>query len=130
MRRWLFRFFGFSSLAATILSAVIDLIVSSDRAETIFRPLGALWLQVHEHSLQTLHTMLTSDGPSWLWSGVLLPILSQPSIVVFGCLALLFLALALLMPRRDRRGEYDHRGSQGRRERPDDDDPRYDRRRH
>jgi len=123
MRRWLLRFFGFSSLAAMLLSGVIDLIASSHKAETIFRPLGTLWLSVHDQSLQALHATLTSDGPSWLWGGLLLPILSQPSIVVFGCLALLFLALALLMPRRDLR-------ERGRLERPDDHDPRYDRRRH
>ncbi len=130
MRRWLLRFLGFSSLAAMLLSGLIDLIASSDRAETVFRPLGTLWLQVHGHSLQDMHTTLTSDGPSWLWSGLLLPILSQPGIVVFGCLGLCFLALALLVPRRDGRAGYDDHGLQGRRERPDDDDPRYDRRRH
>lgn len=98
----------------------------------VFQPLGALWLDVHNRSLQSLHTALTSDGPSWIWSGLLLPILSQPGIVVFGCLALLFLALAWMMPRHNRRGEFDDHASHGRggRERPDYDDPRYDRRRH
>ena len=121
--RWLLRFFGVSSLATMVFCGLIDLIASSDKVETIFRPLGTLWLNVHGQSLQALHDSLTANGPSWLWSSLLLPILSQPGIVVFGCLALIFLALALLMPRRDLR-------ERGRLERPDDHDPRYDRRRH
>ncbi len=123
MMRWLLRFFGVSSLATMVFCGLIDLIASSDKVETIFRPLGTLWLNVHGQSLQSLHAALTANGPSWLWSSLLLPILSQPGIFVFGCLALIFLALALMIPRRDLR-------ERGRLERPDDHDPRYDRRRH
>ena len=113
MMRILLRFLGLSSFAISVLMLVIDLIASAGKDATVLRPFGAQWLSLHEDSLNALHDSLTASGPSALWDDVLMPILSQPGEVVFGCLALLFLALALLFPRR--------RG----RERLGD-DPRYD----
>jgi len=118
MKRALFRFFGLLSFAAMICCGIVDLLASSGQVATIFRPLGAHWLSLHEASLNAIHASLTADGASAIWGGFLLPILSQPAIVVFGCLAVLFLALALLSPRGDWRRSLNH-----------DDDPRYDRRR-
>ena len=111
------RFLGLSSLAIMVICGMIDYAASSGTAALIFRPLGALWLSVNAASLNAIHGFLTSAGPSPLWDGILLPILSQPGIVVFGCLGLLFLALAFLFPGRGRD-----------RHRRVDDDARYDRR--
>jgi len=96
------RFLGLSSLAMMVISAVVDYAASSGTAALIFRPLGALWLSVNAPGLNAIHGFLTGAGPSPLWDGILLPILSQPAIVVFGCLGLLFLALAFLFPGRGR----------------------------
>jgi|GEM_PF-5671603 len=107
MRRAILRFLGLVSLAAGLVSAVIDLVATPAQQGVMFRTLGAHWLRMHEASLQDINAILNANGPSPLWTGFLLPILSQPAIVVFGCLAVLFLALALLLPRR--RHEHDPR---------------------
>ena len=99
-----------------VICGIVDLVASSGQTATIFRTLGAHWLSLHNASLQDIYDTLNEDGPSSFWQGFLLPILSQPAIIVFGCLAVLFLALALLFPRRGR----DERWL---------DDARYDRRR-
>ena len=112
-----------------LLGGLIDTIVSWDDYETVFRPLGAFWLNVHAESLEALHRSLTAGGGDpWLWNSVLMPLLKIPTIIVFGCLALLFLAFAWLSPRRDRRRRrHDDYGHYERDRR--DDDARYDRRR-
>lgn len=117
MRYLILRFLGLSSLATTVICAVIDYAASSGTAALIFRPLGALWLSVNAASLNAIHGFLTGAGPSPLWDGILLPILSQPAIIVFGCLGVFFLALAVLFPGR---GRDRHRRLH--------DDARYDRR--
>ncbi len=117
LRARVLRFFGISSLGAMVVTALTDLVASSGTGAVIFRPLGRIWMGLHEGSLQSLHAALYEMGVGWLWTGVLLPILSQAGIVVFGCLAVLFLAFAWLIPGHPRRRRDDH-------------DPRYDRRRH
>ncbi len=117
LRARILRFFGISSFASMLVCGVIDMVVSSGTGAMIFRPLGKFWMSLHEGSLQSLHASLYENGMSWLWTGLLLPILSQAAIVVFGCLAMLFLALAWAIPGDPRHRREDH-------------DPRYDRRRH
>ncbi len=104
MRSFL-RFLALLSLALTLVFGVVDL--ASAGESMVFRTLGAHWLSLHAPSLQDIHDTLTANGPSLLWGGMLLPILSQPAIVVFGCLAVIFLALAMLAPSRHARRRYD-----------------------
>jgi len=123
MRRTVLRFFGLSSFAITVVIGLADLAASSGQTATIFRTLGAQWLSFDEASLNGLYGWLTASGPSMLWGGLLLPILSQPGIFVFGCLAAFFLALAFLFPGRERHRRWND-------DDPREDDPRHDRRGH
>jgi len=127
MRWGLLRFLGLSSGAAALVAGIADLVASSGQSATVFRTLGAQWLSADETSLNALYGWLNASGPSMLWGGFLLPILSQPGIVVFGCLAALFLALAFLFPGRERHRRWNDDDP---REDPRHDDPRYDRRSH
>jgi hypothetical protein len=117
VRARILRFLGISSLASMLVAGLVDLVASSGTDRLVFRPLGTLWMSMHENSLQSLHASLFENGMPWVWTGLLLPILSQAGIVVFGCLAVLFLALAWAIPGGTRRRREQH-------------DPRYDRRRH
>lgn len=125
MRRPLLRFLGLSSFAAAVVAGIADLAASAGKDATVFRTLGAQWLSLDAGSLNALHGWLTASGPSMLWGGFLLPILSQPGIVVFGCLAALFLALAVVFPGRKRHRRWN---DDARYDDPRYDDPRYDRR--
>ena len=91
-----------------VLTGLLDMAASSGTDSLIFRPLGRIWMALHEASLQSFHAGLYEIGMGWLWASVFLPLLSITGIVFFGCLALAFLALAWLLPDRPRRRRTDH----------------------
>lgn len=108
MRRGLFKLLAVLSVAAAVVFGIIDLIHGLNSGHVFLRPLGVHWLNLHEASLQDLYVTLAGDGPSFFWNDVVKRILSQPASAVFGCLAVFFLAFAMLFPsRHSRRRLYD-----------------------
>lgn len=115
--RGLWRLIGTVFTAASAFCLILDVLAYTARSPTVLRPLGAVWLLAEPESINAIHTSLYVNDMPWMWDGAIRPVLSQSGFIVFGCLALFFLALAWLVPRRRRRRRID-------------DDPRYDRRSH
>ncbi len=94
MIRFLFRFFGYWLLAGALIAAIIDgskSIAASSLVTTLF---GQHFQQLAPTLLQRLEFGISNNlGAPWLWDVVFVNILSWPSFIVLGVLALIFLII-------------------------------------
>ena len=83
------------SLAATAL----DYVAAGGVSEFKFRPLGAIWNEIHSESLQLAQAGLQRHVSPELWTDAVFPVLLTPAAPMFAGLAFVFFLLAAIFSR-------------------------------
>jgi hypothetical protein len=101
MLRIIAKLFGLIALAMTVITAVLDLTRSIANSALTITALGEEWSSIHANSLIGFQGVIEKNiGSPWIFNALVIPILSVPSWLVFGILAIVFLWLGRRKERR------------------------------
>ena len=104
MFSFLSRLIGLVFLAVALVAAVMDITKSIGASEIVMTQLGAAWAGISITSIQAAQGAIQGYVHPFLWDPIIQWILWWPTWLVFGILAVIFLALG--RKRRKRFGRF------------------------
>jgi hypothetical protein len=93
MIRFLLRFLGLWILAAAFVFFVYDGTKSIANQQWVYVKVGDVWADIHQNSLLLLQPAIERHVSVWLWDPVMLSILTAPTWLVLGILAIILILL-------------------------------------
>ena len=88
MIKMLFNLFAVVSLVLTLITAILDLTRSIADSALIMSPLGKVWFDFHNASLNALEVGIARHlGFPWAWENIFVNILQMPAWLVFAILS-------------------------------------------
>ncbi len=93
MFRFLFRFVAAVFLAVAIIALIVDATRSISVSQWIFTPLGALWYEIDNGSLNLVQALVQRYLHPAIWDPGIQTLLTAPAFAAFFALAFLFYLL-------------------------------------
>jgi len=78
------RFLGWLLLALALVMLVRDVLTWAESGQLAFITAGELWNRVSPSTLQLAQPAIQRHLSAWLWEPVIVSILLQPAVLVFG----------------------------------------------